>query len=291
MSVVGNPLAPRFERIKYVIMGNRFEGPSQKQGDGEDSFEDVADQWSLEEAINEDDHKEFFVLFHKVHGMTDSLELRIQNAIKYYDRMPKAIFKNGERRQFVIRNRDQQVVAGAELIIGEKNGKKEAYFGHKVVDEKHRGQNLGRMLVEKRLQLAQESGCVEAWSLVEQNNIGALRSINKDGFSIMGNGFVKTGNNVSRDTYYVSRDLTTDLPSLLPIDEIEQMEPVQVREQFVGERILVPLDNKELIQSAFENGYIGIQVVIPKDSLRIQKSMLVMQRMSHDVQDKGENVL
>ncbi|OGL79034.1 hypothetical protein A3J43_01360 [Candidatus Uhrbacteria bacterium RIFCSPHIGHO2_12_FULL_54_23] len=237
---------------------------------------------SAEEAASEDDRKKFFALFYKVYGITDDLSRRIQLDLKYFDRLPRSIFgegvRGGERRIFQIHDQEQNVIAGAELVMGENGDRKEAYFGHKIVDEGHRGRDLGHVLVDKRLQIATESGCVEAWSLVEQDNIAALRSITKDGFLIRGNGITKNGGEASRDTYYVSRNLTQEPATPLPFADIKSIRHAETTDQLMGEKILIALGNKALTQEAFNNGYFGRQVVLPKDSETITQPMILMEK-------------
>lgn len=249
-------------------------------------------KFDVEESVSDDDRRKFFELFYRVYqsemGEDEAqIKRRAELTLKYFNRPSSPLDAGAERHVFIIRDR-QNVVAGGELFIGQKESRKEAYLGHKVVDERYRGQELARLLVTKRLGIARSAGCREAWSIVEGNNVAALRSITKNGFVIKGNGVVKTGNEMVRDSYYVSYDLENIPPEPLPLEKIERAPIVQITDQLVDELILISLEDRTLIEQAFTNGYEGVRIVLPKDMKQIERPMMLLKK-AHTESGADEN--
>ncbi len=243
----------------------------------------AADNTPVVEATSDEDRKKFFVLFNNVHGFGERASQHADFSLKYFDQMPKNIFGNGERRVFIIRNENDEVIAGAEMIIGEPEpGRKEAYFGGKVVDEANRGRHLGNVLVRERIKLATESGCQEAWSLIQPNNLAAMRSIHRDGFVLKGNGPKRGNRERIKNVYYYSRDLTKEPSAQLAIEDVERLPRANSSDQLTENRMLIPMNNADLMNHALEAGYTGAQIALPKDSKNITEPLMVMERPAEE---------
>ena len=156
-------------------------------------------------------------------------------------------------------------------------------MGHKVVDERYRGQELARLLVAKRIEVARTAGCEEAWSIVEGDNVTALRSIIKDGFVIKGNGMTKTGDEIVRDKYYVSLDLGKQSNEFQPSPELDKISHIRNADELGDEDVLIALDDRSVIESAFDAGYVGLQIVLPKDAKPIEKPMMLLRKSESPV--------
>ena len=258
-----------------VFAGHASNCPSaSKEGEHSSGF-------IVEEALGDEDRRKFFELFYKVYqseiGEDEApIKRRVELSLKYFDRPASPLGAGAERHVYVIRDKED-IVTGGELFIGQKEGRKEAYFGHKIVDEKYRGQELARLLVEKRLEVARAAGCKEAWSIIEGDNVPALRSIIKDGFVIKGNGMTKTGDEIVRDKYYVSLDLVTPTESH-PMPQLDTISHVRAADQLQGDDVLIALEDRALIEQAFDAGYLGIQIALPKDSKQIDKAMMLLEK-------------
>ena len=250
------------------------------------AFENQTWQTTVSPAVNEDDRRKFFELFYKVHGETENLPENVSMQVKHFQILAPAFLDKSERRVFVIHDQNQNVIAGAELVLGEKTGRKEAYFGRKVVDHPYRERGFGQALTKERLRVAMENDCAEAWTLVEQDNITALRSINRNNFYIVGNGMKKTGEAALRDSYYMSRDLTQEPPQPLQADQIEHTSRAENSETLNNDRVLISADNPDLIHQALAKGFIGRQVIIPKDAKNIQHPMILMEKMQTKTEAK-----
>lgn len=95
---------------------------------------ETAVEFQVEEATSDDDRRNFFEFFHRGYGFDPEHARRnAELSVKYFNRSGSPFEAGAERRVFVIRDEDKNIIAGAELFIGEKEGRKEAYCGHKMV--------------------------------------------------------------------------------------------------------------------------------------------------------------
>lgn len=211
-----------------------------------------------QEAMTDKDREDFFRFYAGINQMSPTF---VNGVIK----AQVEAWRSPDEHLVIIKDRNSKIIAGAELEIQGHGKRKEAYLSKKVVDANYRGQGLAAKLVHKRLEIAKQVGCVEAWSLVNNENESALRTIFKDGFSIKGRAKEKMTSISDSETYYVNIDLQSETPKRVSIGEIKDMKVAQTLNDAENGKILIPWQNNELINEVLAEGYLGRQILMPTD--------------------------
>jgi len=247
----------------------------------------LTDKLTLSEALKDEDLLRFFLLHAQEYaGGDEKVTPYALSQFQYFKRPREGL----EPHIYVIKNADN-VVAGASLTIENSGDQKLAYLGQKVVAPDSRQQNLGPQLVKKRLDVAREAGCSQAYCYVTKDNSRALRSILKGGF-VVDDFFDEpppSGHGKPPELWNVSKDLNK--PEL-PVPDSETMKNAPIvnsSEEFGAAQIAIPFENKELIKLALKNGYVGRQIILPEqfnpeDQIQVKELKMFLEKIEPENQ-------
>ncbi|MBI5135502.1 GNAT family N-acetyltransferase [Candidatus Uhrbacteria bacterium] len=240
----------------------------------------------VEEILPPDEHYEFGHTARKVyHGHIDGWDdqrdfeqsaewAKEEHAYDYSIISPDEVVK----RKFVIRDKEENIIAGAQVDLHDRNGVKMAYLGSKFVLPEYREQNIANLLVQKRLDVAREAGCEVATAIVAANNGPALRTIMKDGFIIedLPQNALADRRRVSL-AYRMLRNLNTPKLQAPASEELLHASIARKEQEITGDQPLL-IDHSEtmLILTALTKGYIGRWVVLPKELGTISQPMVYL---------------
>lgn len=144
---------------------------------------------------------------------------------------------------------EKMVATGEVHILLQKNKQKYAHLCHLTVDAAYRNKQVGKKLVEARVELAKQEGCEFLSTLVNTRNLPAIQNKLNEDFYIK-----------EVKVYRKKEPRWSEFKMFKKIDQQNQDAHDGVESE-VETKLQIPLFEIEKIKEKLEQGYVGIKLV------------------------------
>jgi len=231
------------------------------------SKEELYKEVSVAEVITEQDLRELFVSGRKLSypRSEDVGPGWVEGKVEDYNQHPGLHY-------FVLKLQGG-IIGFAQFEEIRADGQKKALFHNHYISPQWQNKGLSHFLDRARIEKATTLKCSEAYTVVFPGNIGSLRSLTREGFVINdkpNNEFIERADpkHFFGTYFYLSRPLEERAEAETGKFDPAVLKNVKLERSFLrskAEWILIYCWEDYLVKQALKQGYVGRQLILPKD--------------------------